>query len=232
MGTRNKRRARTVVLAALCAYLCLAAGFTAYSQTGYFARLPAAQLSRPSEREIPYVLRARAAVEDGRLVCRMPFGSGVPGDVVLPGQRAAVTGSRGQTGTALVQGQEGTVYGRGGVIFFLEITQGEFREGETADVEVRGRTKSYPGAVPRSAVRYNERQEAYLYTVEAQQGPWGVRFVLKQLTVGTVWPAQSDSEYVLPSAGLGANPIVTRLEGEEAYPGMEVRLMDEGGNES
>lgn len=160
------------------------------------------------------------------MVCRVPFGSGLPGNVILPGQAAVLTRNGKNVGKAIVIRQEGTVYERAGVTFYLSITEGGLREGDTVDITIVGETKAYPGAVPRAAVHQNERGEAYLYTVESQQGPWGTRFILQEKAVGNVWPPHNDSEYVLPSANIGKAPIVVSLEGDRAYPGMEVRLTD------
>ncbi|MEH2933574.1 hypothetical protein [Acutalibacter sp. JLR.KK004] len=200
--------------------------FTVYSQTGYIANLPGVSLTRPARQEIPYELHSQATVQEGQLVCHIPFGSGVPGEVILPGQQAAVSKDGEEFGKAVVDRQEGTVYERTGVTFYLEITEGDLQEGETVNIAITGETKAYPSAVPRASVHYNERGEACLYTVESQQGPWGTRFVLQEEAVGNVWPPNNDSEYVLPSTNIGKAPIVVNLEGDRAYPGMEVRLID------
>lgn len=226
MNAQRLRTARKVVFIILVTYLAMIAIFTIYSQTGYIANLPGVRLGRPAEQEIPYELHAHAKMEDGQLVCCVPFGSGVPGDVILPGQEASLTKDGEPVGKAVVDRQEGTVYERGGVTFYLNVTEGALQEGDTVDIVIAGETKTYPGAVPRSAVHRNERGEACLYTVESQQGPWGTRFVLQEESVGNVWPPHNDSEYVLPSANLGKAPIVVSLEGDRAYPGMEVRLID------
>lgn len=222
----EKKRVRQILFAVLCLYLCAVGGFTLYSQTGYIANLPSARLARPAEREIPYELHAQATVKGGQLVCHVPYGSGVPGEVILPGQEGDITEDGETVGKAVVDRQEGTVYERTGVTFYFTITTGRLQEGDTVEVAVAGETKTYPGAVPRTAVHFNKRNEACLYTIEAQQGPWGPRFVLQERAVGTVWPPQNDSMYVLLSASTGKAPIVVELASDRPYVGMEVRLVE------
>lgn len=222
----RKRKTRTVLLLILCSYLCSIGAMTIYSQTGYIANLPAVRLTRPTKQEIPYELHAQATVEDGQLVCHVPFGSGVPGEVILPGQQAAVSKDGKESGKAVVDRQEGTVYERTGVTFYLEMTEGSLQEGEIVNIVIMGETKSYPGALARSALHTNGRGETYVYTVESQEGPWGTRYVLKEETVGAVWPPNNDSEYVLPSVNLGKTPVALFMDCERPYSGMEVRLID------
>ena len=79
MDVRQVKFFRWIVFVMLVAYLVAISIFTVYSQTGYIANLPGVSLTRPARQEIPYELHSQATVQEGQLVCHIPFGSGVPG---------------------------------------------------------------------------------------------------------------------------------------------------------
>ena len=62
-----------------------------------------------------------------------------------------------------------------------------------------------------------------LYTVERQDGPWGYRYLLKQLTASS--PQElPDGDLFVYEAMSNRNPIVTGATAEYLYDGMEVRI--------
>ncbi len=60
-------------------------------------------------------------------------------------------------------------------------------------------------------------------TVERQEGPWGQRYVVKQVTV-FAYQELPDGDMLVYQAASNENPIVLRSTAEFLYDGMEVRI--------
>ncbi len=60
-------------------------------------------------------------------------------------------------------------------------------------------------------------------TVERQDGPWGKRYVIKQLTVFACQPVDEETVFVYEAVS-NENPIVSGGTAEFLYDGMEVRI--------
>ncbi len=60
-------------------------------------------------------------------------------------------------------------------------------------------------------------------TVERQEGPWGQRYVVKQITV-FAYQELPDGDIFVYEAVSNENPIVLRSMAEFLYDGMEVRI--------
>lgn len=79
------------------------------------------------------------------------------------------------------------------------------------------------GKVPKAALTDNGQGGFFLNTVEQQDGPWGKRYVLKQITVQTVQPVDETNVFAFEAMQVKV-PLALTISSPMAYDGMEVRL--------
>lgn len=80
------------------------------------------------------------------------------------------------------------------------------------------------GKVPASAAAMGQ-DGPILYSVDQQDGPWGKRYLLRQVPAYSYWVMEDGTIYTYDAAGL-EDPLVfsASIPLELAYDGMEVRL--------
>lgn len=81
---------------------------------------------------------------------------------------------------------------------------------------------SVGGRVPKSCLLEGP-DGTLMNTVERQDGPWGYRYMIKQLTVYS-YQELPDGDMFVYEAVSNKNPIVTSCTAEYLYDGMEVRI--------
>lgn len=79
------------------------------------------------------------------------------------------------------------------------------------------------GRVPEKALQGTETTGYFLYTVEQQEGPWGNRYVLKEMAVMRSEPINDDTVFVYEAIDL-KKPIACAANIDAFYDGMEVRV--------
>lgn len=221
-----KRKARLVCAGLGILYLAAVTAATVYSQTGFLDRLPVAYLVKPSSEEIPFTLEEDAVAEAGKIHYLHPSEKPLPNDVIVPGQPVEIVSglTRGRGEVLSIAGREQ----EGGAEVWIEVTEGEFPDGERVKIRIEGEARKHQGALPREAVQLDEETgKPCIYTVESEQGAWGERYVLKRRECGYVWPYNDDSTpYVLVnvSARNSGAPVAVRAEPDVLYDGLEVRL--------
>ena len=79
------------------------------------------------------------------------------------------------------------------------------------------------GHVPKSCLQENPDGSLSMNTVERQEGPWGNRYVVKQLTLYSYQELPDGSLFVYEAIG-SENPIVASATAGPLCDGMEVRI--------
>ncbi len=220
---------RKITALVLAVYLGVVAGATLYSQTGYIQSLPVAYVTRPGRHAIPFTLKETAVVEEGKVhyLTTTADGRHLPNDVIIPGLHVDIldrlTGERGQGEVLSIAGRE-TV---GGAEVWISIDQGDFPAGNQVVITVEGVGREHDNTLPRQAIQEGA-DGPVIYTVEAEEGPWGERYRLKERRCAYVWPYNDDTTpYVLVNTTAldGEGPIVAATDVGYMYDGMEVQLM-------